>query len=197
MKQYIIILIACIAVFASCQTNNAKGLVNADETQAPLTQYLVPINNNILSGSIQNLYKAVDENYIEPILWIYHERAQMVMSKVKIVSINNYKNTPIQQVITVRDIEGDNNEYSFFFFPISENDNTFFGDEIHILWTQGIYMLNDNNNNNGPLTPVILNRADYAGIKANDCFITDDMWRVIFVMKHDPSFFNDININWD
>jgi hypothetical protein len=117
------------------------------------------------------------------------------MSKVKIVSVSNYANTPIQQVITVRDIEGDNNEYTFFNFPVGENDNTFFGDEIFIIWTQGVYMLN--NNNTDPPTPFILNRADYAGIKANDCFVTDNLWRVIFFMKHDASLFADLKINWD
>jgi hypothetical protein len=75
MKRYFLLFIACIAGFISCQTTKTQDIENTGWTGSPINQYLVPINNNVLSGSIQNFYKATDENLLEPILWIFQERS--------------------------------------------------------------------------------------------------------------------------
>jgi len=170
----------------------AAGKENSTQT---LIQYLTPINNNLLKGSIENYYKANDAKLIDSILWIKQQRAQLVLSKVKIVAINNYNNIPLKQIITVKDIEGTNaGEYNFFYFDLSngkDSENTFIGDEIFIVWTQGVHILSDNTGN-----MVKFNKNDYAGTKGYDCFINDNLWRVIMLIGHDEKKFKDLNINW-
>jgi len=158
-------------------------------------QYLAPLNNNLLKGPVVNFYKAAGAGLIEPVLWAKRERAQLILSKVKVISINNYNDIPLRQVITVKDIEGENaGEYSFFYIDITNggNDNTFAGDEIFIVWTQGERILSDQANN-----LIIFNKKDFAGTKGNDCFIDNNIWRVIMLMSHDDGKFKDFYFNWD
>jgi len=169
--------------------------LKSNQTASPLSQYLVPVTNNLLRGSIENFYKASDEGLIDPVLWVKLEKAQLILSKVKVVSINSYKNIPLQQVITVKDIEGKNaREYSFFYFDTSNgsSDNTFVGDEIFIVWTQGVRILSDNSNN-----LVFLNRNDHAGTKGFDCFIDTNLWRVVMMMGHNEERFKTFYFNWN
>jgi len=195
IKCLFVVNITLAILFSACQTNPAKGAVSKDNASSLLMQYLVPINNNILEGTIENFNKAVDTNLIDPILWIKNERAQMILTEVQVVAVNNYRNMPVKQVISVREIES-GNEYSFFYFDITDGDSesTHIGDKIYILWTQGKDILADNDTAKAKI--IVFNREDFKNTKAFDCFFDNNIWRVIFYITHDKKNIESFTFNW-
>ena len=191
IKYLFVINILLAILFSSCQTNTSKGIVSKDNASSLLMQYLVPINNNILEGTIENFNKAVDKNLIDPILWIKNERAQTILTEVQVVAVNNYRNMPVKQVISVREIES-GNEYSFFYLDIGDSESTYIGDKIYILWSQGKDILADNDT----AKIIVFNREDFKNTKAFDCFYDNNIWRVIFFMTHDKKNFENFTFNW-
>ena len=135
-----VVFIISLSFFA-CQTERASNITEeSSDGDLQLINFLMPVRNNVLVGSISNFYEAVDNGLIDPNLWIYLEKGQMVLSRVRILAINRYDGFG-QEIITVSDV-GIDNSYSFLLINESEtvnefNDFTFVGDEIFVLWTQG------------------------------------------------------------
>jgi hypothetical protein len=196
-KHYFFIFLSFAFFFSGCQTNEVNNYANPvtkGGDYSSLFKYVVPINNILLEGTIQNFYKAVDEELIEPVLMVNQERAQFILTKVKIVSVNRNNNLPylLREIITVRDIEGDNKEYSFFFpyLNIDQGDNVYIGDEIYIAWTQGVETMT--------VDGIVekYNRNEYINTRPYNCFVDNNLYRIILFMHHSKDMFEEFWFSW-
>ena len=175
------------SLLSSCQTNKVVGLFDDDNH----SQYLSPIHNQILLGSVTNSYKAINDGLINSRLYSQNEYAQFILSKVKILSVIGYNerfNMPA--IIICKDIDDERNkEYNFFFVDAFQTEKTFIGDEIYILWTQGDVITNDG-------VTQRYNQSDYINTKIYDCFVENNLYRVIVGMSHSEGDFDSVNFWW-